>query len=448
MIDHLKSLKLCAKVLGGSCVLFVSMYFLQGHFLNGIFLLCITAALVVPTLLWANGNNALIFAKFYAIYVNIIVLLSACSTGNFVPSTPLYICALALNMMFLDAAQIQLCLGISVAAFVAEVAWLSFAGGAMVAPVIILVECLAAIVVSAMLMRLTVRLAVQNLEHASQSQENAQRLLQELEDKRVAEHDAFTRQQNLICEMDQIANRVASEAVLLAGQSDSLAGGTSEQAASMSRLEGSAQQISGHVSETAQRSQQVRETAAAMQRHVDEGVSHMDEMLRAMSGIRESSLAIEQVIQAIDSIAFQTNILALNAAVEAARAGESGKGFAVVADEVRALAGKSAEAAKTTEELIGQCLAAVQNGIQVADQTSLSLTSIQESVAAVTAHTEDITCMAESQSNMVLHIRQEIEAISRVVQAAASSAQESASASRTLQQHAENLRELGDSVAS
>ena len=54
---------------------------------------------------------------------------------------------------------------------------------------------------------------------------------------------------------------------------------------------------------------------------------------------------INQLSNAILSIASQTNLLALNASIEAARAGESGRGFAVVATEIGNLADDSQRSA-------------------------------------------------------------------------------------------------------
>ena len=445
MIERVKPLKLCAKILGGACLLFAAMYLVEGKFLNAFFLLAITALLVVPTLLWASERNALVFARLYAVYVNMIVLLSASSTGNFLPSTPLYICAIALNTLLLDPGLVMLCTGFSVAAFLAEVVLLSVTGGALVAPVILLVECLVAILVSSLLMQSTLRIALRYLAEANKSHQEANKLFEELEASRREEQEAFARQGALLKQMDQIADQVNSDAHTLADQSDNLARGASEQATSMERLSNAAGQMTDKVKDTAGRAQQMRQEAQNMQGQVEAGAGHMQEMLRAMSRIRESSLAIERVMQTIDSIAFQTNILALNAAVEAARAGQAGKGFAVVADEVRSLASKSAEAAKGTGELIDQCLQAIENGNQVAGDTATALNSIKESVDMVAAHTGEISDMAAEQSDMVLNIHNEIESVSQVVQMTAASAQESSSTSRMLQQQAEQLRALSRS---
>jgi hypothetical protein len=143
---------------------------------------------------------------------------------------------------------------------------------------------------------------------------------------------------NMFGEIDQASEQVTLGAGQISDASQSLAEGSTEQAATVEELSASIQDVAAKTKLNAERAADASELSKVIKGNAETGSHQMSEMTEAVNEINAASQDISKVIKVIDDIAFQTNILALNAAVEAARAGEAGKGFAVVADEVRNLA--------------------------------------------------------------------------------------------------------------
>lgn len=113
-------------------------------------------------------------------------------------------------------------------------------------------------------------------------------------------------------------------------------------------------------------------------RCAQEGSSAARELAEAMVEVESRSARAHEIVEVIDTVAFQTNILSLNASIEAARAGELGRGFAVVAQEIRQLASRTATAARDVRVIIGATSAAVGSGARSAAETQQVLTGLGE----------------------------------------------------------------------
>ena len=237
---------------------------------------------------------------------------------------------------------------------------------------------------------------------------------------------------DIIGNINQSSRDVRDGSEQIAEGTQVLADGTTQQAAAVEELSASINDIAGKVRQSAQNAAEASKFSTQTSDKITYQNKEINNMLDAMEEIKQKSDQIKNIINAIDDIAFQTNILALNAAVEAARAGAAGKGFAVVADEVRNLAAKSAKSAQQTGELINAAIEAVNKGTVIAESTANTMKQVTELAVQTNVYIGDISAATEEQAESISQIKVGIDRISQVVQQNSATAEETAASCQHL----------------
>ncbi|KTY14333.1 chemotaxis protein [Salmonella enterica subsp. enterica serovar Typhimurium] len=251
-----------------------------------------------------------------------------------------------------------------------------------------------------------------------------------------------TRLLDIVQEVQNGSESISTAAAQIVAGNQDLAARTEEQASSVEETAASMEQITATVKNTADHTSEATKLSAGAASVVKNNGEMMNQVTQKMRVINDTANRMSDIINIIDSIAFQTNILALNAAVEAARAGEHGRGFAVVAGEVRQLAQKSASSASEIRNLIEDSTSQTQEGMHLVEKASSLINGMVDNVEEMDVILREIGQASREQTDGISQINSAIGLIDAATQQNSCLVEESVAAAASLNEQALHLKEL------
>lgn len=242
--------------------------------------------------------------------------------------------------------------------------------------------------------------------------------------------------------LSSVTEQIDAGSEQLACAAQDLAEGSTTQAVQVAEVAETVDAMARSMEANAIAAEESVSVAAEAGKTLQVGNEKMQELKEAIGEISKCSEQIETIIAAIEDIASQTNLLSLNAAIEAARAGEAGKGFAVVAEQVKILAEESAKAAGRTRNLIETTVAAVDKGIQIADETADNMSVVITGAQEATMKMGAIATMLQEEAKRMEEVNDTIAAVSEVVDNNSATSEETAAVSEEQKAQVESMVDM------
>ncbi len=237
----------------------------------------------------------------------------------------------------------------------------------------------------------------------------------------------------------QTSSAIQGGAGEIARASEDLARRTESNAASLEQAAATLQQVEDRVKATASGASETLGIAGGALDAVGQGRGVAVDAVQAMRTVHESARGIDEVIEGVDKIAFQTRVLAMNAAVEAGRAGDAGRGFAVVADLVSSLAMRAEEEARKARDGLSTTRAQIDEAAGAVTRVDTELERIAVEVERVHKLIGTMSRDNDAQAVAISEINTAVGVMDQATQQNAAMVEETSAATRSLSSDATAL---------
>lgn len=250
----------------------------------------------------------------------------------------------------------------------------------------------------------------------------------------------------MMIQMNRSSSEVAENSSSITESARKLSNGSIKQTEAVERLNEGIDTITEHIDQIILSTEQVSEYAENTQKNVDQSSKQMEEMLHSMNYIYGSMEKIMEITKMIENISAQTRILSFNASIEANRAGTAGLGFSVVADEIGKLATQTANALKSTAEIVAEANKSISVGMNAANETAASLQLIQEGSVKFMEISENLEGAVNKQRDAVLHVNAEIDSVREIAETNLEVVRETDDSAKEFMNQAEELKSFVEQV--